>query len=220
MVWSLHYLTISLSATIPTEIGLLRNLTSVAMAKCGVFGDIPTELGNLKNLKLLAIMGNRLSGPIGIVLQNLTKLERIFIEHNAFTGPVSREQWSVLGNAEISTMYRNGFTGELPDDIGELFTNYSKIFDIEGNQFSGTIPASLALLPQLQWLDVSNNLFTGTIPDGLSATTTLALQGNNFTGSVPDSVCEAVTGRGGKITYECGGSLSCTCNCTCAGPYF
>ena len=190
------------------------------MARCGIHGEIPTQIGNLKNLTLLALMDNRLSGPFPDVLSSLSKIERMYIDSNQFTGPISREQWAFLGQRDYAPLYRNRFTGQLPDDIGEIFSDKAKVFDVEGNQFSGTIPSSLALLSGLEWLDLSNNLFTGTIPENLTASDTLALHGNNFTGAVPDSVCEGVNGQGGTIMFDCDGPLSCDCNCACAGDEF
>ena len=145
-------------------------------------------------------------------------LEELYIELNQFTGPISREKWTFLGQFSDIYIYENRFTGRLPDDIGEILSGDTLSFSVSENLFSGTIPASMGLLSQLEWFSVRNNAFTGTIPSNLTAGS-ISLEGNSFGGSVPRSLCAAVYASGGEIVYDCDGSLSCSkCEsfCTCA----
>ena len=177
---------------------------------------MPSELcTGLKSLEVLSLIGNQLTGPFPDCVIKLSNLDELFLKQNQFTGPISRDQWSFMGSLVIAEIYENGFTGQLPDDIGGLISSRAFSFDIETNFFSGTIPASLAEVTTLTSIYLSKNLFTGTIPENMTVSSKLSLFGNNFTGSVPESVCEAVNGRGGEIVYDCGGTLLCDCNCTC-----
>ena len=207
---------------IPTEIGNLRKLTTLAMFNSGIRAIIPSELGSgLQNLTLLDLSGNGLKGPIPDVLLRLKKLRALYLNDNEFTGTISKGQWEFLGTMERVVLYHNQFSGTLPKDIGDILSNRTKVFDIEYNFFSGSIPVSLARVSNLEYLYLSANLFTGTIPENLFASRTLSLHGNNFTGSVPQSVCNAVTSSGdGTIVYDCDGSLVCDCDCTCAQETF
>jgi Leucine-rich repeat (LRR) protein len=67
----------------------------------------------------------------------------------------------------------NGMGGELPDDIGyDLGANLSKL-NLEGNNFNGTIPASLSMLRNLRYLGLDRNRFTGSVPVELGELTSL-----------------------------------------------
>ena len=162
-------------------------------------------------MTVISLKENNLSGTLPDELVNLTKLREFHVESNHISGPISREQWGLLGQVRFTFLNDNRFKGPLPDDIGEILSDETLNFEVRGNEFSGTIPASLALLPQLGQIDVSHNLFTGTIPENLTANT-LFLPGNYFTGTIPDSVCRGVD----SIFYDCTGFLSCTCDeCFC-----
>ena len=201
--------------------GMLTKLTTLNMESCGIRGYIPAEIGaSLKNLTFLNLQANRLSGPFPDIVAQLPNLEDVYIGENQFTGPISRDQWALLGKVDRYRIDRNKFTGMLPDDIGELLSDKTKDFNVKANRFSGTIPASLALLTGLEIIDLSYNSFTGTVPENLKAAYLLGLEGNSFTGTVPDSVCAAITQENGEIFYDCEGQLTCSCDCSCGGSFF
>jgi hypothetical protein len=52
------------SGTIPTEIGLLTQVTVLAFGNQELTGTIPSTLGNLTRLRQLSLYTNQLNGPI------------------------------------------------------------------------------------------------------------------------------------------------------------
>jgi hypothetical protein len=88
----------------------------------------------------------------------------------------------------------NNLDGSLTDIIGYLPTGLLSLY-LESNNFTGTIPASIADLASLWTLDVTNNqnltgdlgTIIGYLPDKL---TTLYLGSNAFTGTIPASISD------------------------------
>jgi len=80
----------------------------------------------------------------------------------------------------------NNLVGRLPDELSVLGQMVD--IDFDGNRFiSGTIPASLGTLDNLETLDLDNNILTGTIPNTLfdaSLMKALDLDTNNLSGSL------------------------------------
>jgi hypothetical protein len=80
----------------------------------------------------------------------------------------------------------NQLTGTIPAELGNL-TNLQYL-SFHWNQLSGTIPSSLGNLTNLQYLDLGWNQLTGTIPAELGNLTNLqylSLYWNQLTGTIP-----------------------------------
>ena len=86
------------SGTVPTELGLLTKVTSLAMSNLGpVTGPVPSELGNLVKVDaMFNLAQNTLRGALPTELGKLVKMTNNFY----------------LGE--------NSFTGEIPTELGEL----------------------------------------------------------------------------------------------------
>ncbi|GAA0182341.1 hypothetical protein LIER_30360 [Lithospermum erythrorhizon] len=92
-----------------------------------------------------------------------------------------------LDALETLSLRSNLLQGKLPSDIASL-PSLQYLF-LEGNNFSGNIPASLSR--QLNVLDLSFNVFTGNIPlsiQNLTQLTRLNLQNNSLFGSIPNFI--------------------------------
>jgi len=77
----------------------------------------------------------------------------------------------------------------LPDSLG--FTPNLIGLYLDGNQFTGTVPASYANLTRLQDLYLSANQLSGNIPEVLGSMTALVrlyLDSNQFVGTIPDTL--------------------------------
>ena len=86
-------------------------------------------------------------------------------------------------------LYTNGLSGTLPASLSNL--DNLQDLTVSGNNLSGTIPTSLSNLTQLQYLDLSLNQMSGAIPDEIYSLTNLVelrLSNNLFTGDIPKSI--------------------------------
>ena len=81
----------NLNGPIPSDIGLLTNLTSLNLSANNISGSIPPELGSLINLNYLYLQNNDLSGVIPSTFGNLIKLKRLKLYANQLTGDIPME---------------------------------------------------------------------------------------------------------------------------------
>ena len=61
----------SFKGSIPSEIGYLTDLSTLAFNGGRLTGNIPSEIGKLERLEILYLEGNRLEGTIPFELGNL-----------------------------------------------------------------------------------------------------------------------------------------------------
>ena len=83
-------------------------------------------------------------------------------------------------------LYENPLTGSLPAELGRL-TQLQRL-ELFHHQLTGGIPPELSQLTQLQYLDLSSNQLTGAIPVELSQLTqlqSLYLSHNQLMGGIP-----------------------------------
>ena len=87
-----------MSGSIPSELGNLANLTTLALSYNQLTGSIPSELGNLANLTTLYLSSNQLSGAIPPELGNLANLTYLYLADNQLTGCVPATLQNVQDN--------------------------------------------------------------------------------------------------------------------------
>ena len=102
---------LELSGTLPREIGLLTDLTSLFLDTCGFTGSLPHEIGNLTKLINFIAGGN--SGLTGSLPRELGKLTAL----------------------QILRLSESGYTGLLPRELGEM-TQLTTLV-LNDNSFSG-----------------------------------------------------------------------------------
>jgi len=122
-------------------------------------GAIPTEIEKLTKLQVLILTGNKLTGDVSEALGSLTKLTQLSLDHNQLTGsiaPFIAKLAGPNGNSVIKALYLDGnqFTGDLPAEFG-MFSNLTNL-GLYDNGFTGSLPMSLMNLTRLQELDYKN----------------------------------------------------------------
>ncbi|KAF8701327.1 hypothetical protein HU200_033656 [Digitaria exilis] len=96
----------------------------------------------------LTIVNTNVTGPIPNAVGNLSSLVHLDLSNNIITG--TSLQYLDLSN--------NAIGGELPDDIGRGLGMNLSTLALYGNEFNGSIPASLSRLRNLRFLGTSERL--------------------------------------------------------------
>ena len=203
-----------LDGSIPSELGLLSNLTYLNLRSNELGCPIPAELGNLTNLRVLNLHSNDLSGEIPDL--STTMLEELYLTNNydamvvgsGLTGPVPswlngmsnmRELWlwgnrlsgtipdlSGMSNLERLRLSSNNLTGRIPAELSGLSS--LTLLTLQHNGLTGVIPPRLSDLSDLEWLSMHGNELTGGMPSELGDLTNLKrlyLHYNDLTGGIP-----------------------------------
>jgi len=132
----------NLIGTIPTEIGLLKDLAVLGMEKGGLTSTIPTEIGELTNLLFIDLDYNELSGSFPTQLYSLTDLRTLDLNDNDMTGSI--DQFGAFLDLEFLQLQHNEFIGTIPEDMGTL--SLMTTFNLHGNLFTGVVPESVCNL--------------------------------------------------------------------------
>uniref|UniRef100_A0A7N0R8F6 non-specific serine/threonine protein kinase n=1 Tax=Kalanchoe fedtschenkoi TaxID=63787 RepID=A0A7N0R8F6_KALFE len=176
----------NLTGDIPSSIGNLVMLQRLTLGGNRLQGTIPPSLGNLKNLYGLSLTRNWLEGSIPLNLRHCSSLQQLKLDHNKMNGTVSMELISSLNQLIILSLSYNSFTGSFPAAVGKL-VNLNDL-DISNNKFSGEIPTELGQCSSLESLQVQANSFEGRIPislGSLKGAKYMDLSSNNLSGEIP-----------------------------------
>ncbi|KAI2502056.1 hypothetical protein MHU86_12375 [Fragilaria crotonensis] len=125
---------------------------------------IPTEVGLLTQLTLLDLTGNGLTGSIPSSISGLTNLNTLSFGSNQLTGTIP-PSLALLTQLTFLTFFNNSLAGSAPSSFSSLTQLTSLGFDI--NDMSGSIPSSFSSLTLLQHFALDGNQFSGSIPTSL-----------------------------------------------------
>ncbi|KAH6754833.1 hypothetical protein C2S52_023672 [Perilla frutescens var. hirtella] len=176
---------------IPSGIGNLVSLNTIAVANNHLEGPIPEGLGKLSNLHMLHATNNRFNNSLPSSFGNLTSLNRLYLDGNNLLGNLP----STLGNCTNLLDFDlsfNNFSGVIPPEIMSL-SSISISFVLSNNHFEGEIPDEVGSLRNLVTLDMSNNRLSGRIPNTLAKCVILQklyLQGNLLEGEISSGLSD------------------------------
>jgi len=135
--------------------GAIVSINLISNEKLTHEGSIATEIGLLKNLTTLILDANDFTGTFPSAIDLMIKLTSLSLAGNSFTGTFPNEIGVLTGLTYLS-LAGNGFTGSLPSEIGSLLELSSLI--LSENDFTGTLPTEIGVLNSLTHLSLGNNL--------------------------------------------------------------
>ncbi|KAE8715761.1 Leucine-rich repeat receptor-like serine/threonine-protein kinase BAM1 [Hibiscus syriacus] len=200
----------ALSGSLTPELGTLKGLKSMDLSNNMFTGEIPESFAELKNLTLLNLFRNKLHGQIPEFIGELPELEVLQLWENNFTGSIPQKLGS---NKKLQNRWENvspsvGFVWvkiistdpfQRPFQSASAHTSVQKLL-LDGNKFSGQIPAEIGKLQQLSKIDFSHNKFSGPMPPEIckcKLLTLVDLSRNELSGQIPTEITDGVA----KGTY-------------------
>nr|GLL26952.1 receptor-like protein 12 [Ipomoea trifida] len=98
----------------------------------------------------------------GVKCDNLSRVIGLSLDNEAIDLSGGFPEFQQNGSLETVSLSYTGFSGSLPDSIGNLH-NLSRI-ELSNCSFVGVIPTTMAKLTSLAYVDFSYNNFTGPLP--------------------------------------------------------
>jgi len=181
-----------LNGYIPTELGLLPYLDTMAMYSNFISGVLPLSLLKIERLRQIDVHDNNLSGTIPYQLYALEHLEFLGLQGNNFSGTISSR---IENLQKLKTLYlhENNFVGSIPHNLGALRS--IRRIALESNNLTGEIPSTLGNLVSLTWFSAHHNNLSGKIPSvlqNLKSLERLYLNHNSLSGSIGKDICNLV----------------------------
>ncbi|XVF00441.1 hypothetical protein REPUB_Repub04eG0001800 [Reevesia pubescens] len=176
------------SGSLPLWVEKLSSFFMLRLGSNFISGRIPDQFCSLRNFHILDLSHNEISGTIPKCIGNLTALvygnsSEVF---EGLIKAVTRGYSSVEANVNSIDLSGNNLTGEIPDEITNLFA--LRILNLSSNFLSNSIAEKIGNLQLLESFDMSHNHLSGAIPQSLTSLaslTRLNLSYNNFSGRIP-----------------------------------
>ncbi|KAL1567751.1 hypothetical protein AAHA92_03197 [Salvia divinorum] len=190
----LESLNMTLSGTIPPQLGHLSFLVSLDLTSNLFVGALPPELSLLLHLKFMSLRLNNFTGDMPPLFGQLPKLEYLNLRNNSFTGSILKSL-SNLTNIEIGSLTSlqrlyisgNNLNDTLPHEIGSLESLVD--FGAESNQIGDSVDFNVFInMSSLQTLLLWRKKFIGNFSrdvGNLTILTSLPLHENYLTGFIP-----------------------------------
>ncbi|KAF7143258.1 hypothetical protein RHSIM_Rhsim05G0173400 [Rhododendron simsii] len=158
-------------------------------------GEVPNSLANCANAEVLNLGTNNINGNFPCFLANLSELRILVLRSNKFHGNIGcrgihNYLWPKL---QIIDLALNNFSGILPPNF---FSQRKAMMDggctlrtleLNGNNFEGEVPKSLANCANAEVLNLVTNNINGNFPcflTNLSELRILVLRSNKFHGNI------------------------------------
>jgi len=140
---------LALNPGIPTQIGMLTQLSTLKLDSCGFSGTVPTQVGELGNLNLFLLRGTT---------QGLMPVT------NRFSGTIPTEVGKMAAVMHFG-LHDNRISGTIPPEIGNMYMLTR--WEVQENFLSGTMPDVFGGLPKIEWWDTYGNYMTGDLPESI-----------------------------------------------------
>ncbi|XBI40750.1 hypothetical protein VPH35_125302 [Triticum aestivum] len=155
----------NLSGTVPKSIYSCSNLTALRLSTNHLHGQLSLRLGNLKYLSFLSLSKNNFTNITNAlqILQSSKNLTAVFIGYN-FWGEILAQDETIDGSGSLQVLDMQGcnFSGTIP--VWILRATNLQMLILCGNRLTGPIPGWISSLRHLFYMDVSSNSLTGEIP--------------------------------------------------------
>ncbi|XP_062212452.1 LRR receptor-like serine/threonine-protein kinase RPK2 [Phragmites australis] len=159
-----------LDGSIPPEIGRLRKLQVLDISSNRLSGPVPVELGNCSDLSVLVLSSqfssvnspesNLFEGGIPESVTSLPKLRVLWAPRAGLEGNVPNN-WGRCHSLEMVNLGENLLSGVIPRELGHC--NNLKFLNLSSNRLSGLLDKNLC--PHCMTVfDVSGNELSGSIP--------------------------------------------------------
>jgi len=134
-----------LTGTIPSQIGMLTQLSAVYLVGNDLTGGVPSQIGQLTAVQTMFLYDNNdLGGSLPSQLGQLTALERLLWGNSSLTGTIPT-QFGLLTKLIELKLNNNDLGGSVPSQLG-LLTGLSSYLLLNDNDLSGTLPSQLGNL--------------------------------------------------------------------------
>lgn len=174
----------NLTGAIPPETGHLTSLILLNISENAISGDLPPIFGKLTRLRQLDCGANQLIGSIPSEIFQISSINAVWLEDNHFTGTLPH---SVVNATQLEylSIANNKLNGTIHGNLSGLVS--LKEFDLTNNELVGSLP-SFGAKPSIQTLHLDGNSFTGSIPASIGKCTSLQILtvfGSLLSGSIP-----------------------------------
>ncbi|KAL1812551.1 hypothetical protein DCAR_0624789 [Daucus carota subsp. sativus] len=173
-----------LLGSIPSNLGMFKNLQSLDLSNNSINGSIPSSMYNLTSLEKLDLSNNLISGELSELVGGLENLQVFNLSDNALAGYIPKNL-TTLHNLTVVSLKSNYFSGSLPSGFNSV-----QILDLSSNLINGSLPSAFGS-SSLQYFNLSYNRISGQIPVEFGRrfpeNVTIDLSVNNLTGPIPES---------------------------------
>ncbi|KQJ88869.1 leucine-rich repeat receptor-like serine/threonine-protein kinase BAM1 [Brachypodium distachyon] len=177
---------LSLKAALRCRPQALRSWSAGNIASVCSWTGVRCAGGRVVSLDIANMNVSTGAAPVSAALSPaLDALQTLSLAGNGIPGAVTASSLPALRFVNVSG---NQLSGAL--DVAWDFPSLRslEVFDAYDNNFSSSLPSTIASLPRLRHLDLGGNYFSGSIPSSygnLQALEYLSLNGNNLEGPIP-----------------------------------
>lgn len=121
-------------------------------------GELPSSIGDLQHLQTLALFNNEIKGNLPDAVFEIATLKILLLSNNKFSGNLSHKIGNI-NSLENLSLFDNNFVGEIPKELENL--HHLSEMNLSYNKFKGSVSKKLTLLDALNMtmLDENGNPF-------------------------------------------------------------